>query len=203
MDYYDTQEAPKFNISGVVGEYCGDTLLDIEVYIEDNNNSIISYSVFTDSNGKFVFWGDSLDQVILNPGINHRIVALIPGQTKYTNFLSLNSLIYSDHYLGCSLNKTGEEVIEENKQNEPQVTNQSEFSISPNPTYNKLYVTVEGNDYRGLTAEVIDITGRVRKYNLNINMIDATDLASGVYYIEVFRDGKTSLGKKKVVMLHD
>ena len=204
MEINDPAETFYPNISGRAGQFCEDIVSDIELYIEDINLNRLNYTVYTDEVGRFVFDGDSLNKLITNWGGVYRIAAILPQETKYTVFRSLNDLFYTDHYLGCSLDKKGKgktipETISSSSTSNTPITNN--IQLYPNPANN----VIKGENIpMGSKYSITNIIGQtVLQGNVNHDGISTNLLPNGLYIIDIMSDLGIKLHQQKLTIQHE
>lgn len=120
------------------------------------------------------------------------MVALIPENTKYTYLKTLEQLRYTDHYLGCNMEKRSNTGIEEKTS--------AEFEIYPNPA--KSFIKIISPD-AGIRIEVYDILGNLlfAKDNLSKeNKISLPNIVMGTYILKFIDNGQLVAAKKLVIV---
>ena len=83
-----------------------------------------------------------------------------------------------------------------------------EFTLYPNPTSDRVYLSLAGLNADNLTVKITDIYGKVHfvnNYNTTYNMefdgsVNVSEFASGTYFVEVISGDKRMT--KKVVISH-
>lgn len=200
--YFNSDGLMEPNIAGYAGQYCEDTLSDIEVKLEEQGSSLyVNYSVRTDENGLFTFDPDSL-MPLISPSLSYRIVAEVPSETKYTMWKTIEQLIYSsNHFLGCTLDKTGGKnpVLEEAIEQLGEAMSQN--SVFPNPGSGALKLRLKSDVAK---VEVYDLFGRMVASTFADKLqLDVTNLANGIYTVNFVTKNGAMSGTKKLTILND
>jgi hypothetical protein len=196
---FHNMECPPRNITGIVGVNCLDSLNDIEIYLEDGVPNHVNYNVYSDTQGRFIFEWDSLVQVT-DPYTNYRIVALVPSDTKYTDYKSIHELVFlSSHYLGCTMDKKGKDVIKDPTPSLNQINNSSEIKLYPNPAFTVLNIKSLGNVSK---VRIISIIGQEVLNTNESSQIDISNIAEGMYHVELFDGNGRILHQQKICIIH-
>lgn len=163
-------------------------VLGNDPYYEAENNLTASLSVIPNSKTNF----RAGNSILLNPGFE---IGVLSGQ-------EFKAYIHACNHPGNSFRTPNFE--NRNIENEIDNSKENYYIIYPNPTVGVVNVSFAEDDSTNYLINIIDLSGRLIKSNMNYGesdlIIDISSLSKGIYFIEIANEDKSRHQISKIVL---